>query len=357
MGDATFPRGPEDITADWLSEAVGAKVDDFEIEQIGIGVGLLGRLFRLKLTGDGKTPEGVVAKFPTLDEGARMNVVEPMNFYEKEVRFYSEVAGVTPVATPRLYFAHFDPSSRDFVLLFEDLSDRRMCDQTTGCAVEDAFTAVDTMIDLHAFWWESPRFGDTPWLPVIADPPYPQIIAGMFKQAWPVAQDIFGARLTDRYQDFGDRFPDLVGWFTEMGSLPPRTFVHGDFRLDNLFFGAHGEQHPLTVVDWQLSFRGRAGYDLAYFISQSLTTDDRRSSEEELIAAYREGIAAKGIEYPDDELDSDYRRTVAFCYCYPIISAGQIEFTNERHRELVTGMLDRAVAAIEDTDALELLPS
>ncbi len=76
MGDA-FPRGPEAVTAEWLSKNVGGTVDSFDIEQIGIGVGLLGRLYRLKLNGDG-VPDSVIAKFPTLDDGARMNVVEPL---------------------------------------------------------------------------------------------------------------------------------------------------------------------------------------------------------------------------------------------------------------------------------------
>ncbi len=64
-----FPHQPEDLTAAWISEKIGAPVNDFTIEQIGVGVGLLGRLYRLTLTGDASTPASVVAKFPTLDEG------------------------------------------------------------------------------------------------------------------------------------------------------------------------------------------------------------------------------------------------------------------------------------------------
>ncbi|MBA2608707.1 MAG: phosphotransferase, partial [Actinobacteria bacterium] len=37
-----FPHQPEQLTADWLSETLGAAVSDFSIEQIGVGVGLLG---------------------------------------------------------------------------------------------------------------------------------------------------------------------------------------------------------------------------------------------------------------------------------------------------------------------------
>jgi aminoglycoside/choline kinase family phosphotransferase len=285
-----------------------------------------------------------------------MNVIEPMNFYEKEVRFYQEAADLSPIGTPRVHAAVFDPASRDFVILLEDLSGRRMCDQNAGCAVDDAFVAVRALAEHHAQWWESERFASMPWLPVIADPPFPQVIAGMFKQAWPVAQEILGPRLGDRYVEFGDRFVDLVDWFTAEGSLGPVTYCHGDYRLDNLFFANGGGDRPITVVDWQLSFRGRGGYDLAYFISQSLGTEDRRANEQALIDHYRADLAGAGIDYPENELRKDYGRTVAFCFCYPVISAGQIEFTNERHRELIEGMLDRAKSAIDDVDALALLP-
>lgn len=355
MSAASFPRGPEDITAAWLSEVLGAGVTSFEIEQIGIGVGLLGRLYRLTLTGDG-APSSVIAKFPTLDETARMNVVEPLRFYEKEVRFYQQASGDFPVATPHSYFADFDPATGDFALLLEDLNDRRMCDQVAGCAIADAEAGIDAMVDLHAWSWDGSRFGELPWLPSYADPPFPQVIAGMYKQAWPAALEVMGDRMNDTIRDFGDRYEGLVQWFMDELTVPPYTFCHGDFRLDNLFFGTQPDQAPVTIVDWQICFRGRAGYDLAYFISQSVDAEHRRKHEESLIDRYAEGLKAKGIDYPRDELVKDYKRTVAYCFIYPIVATGQIELTNERHLALLNGMLDRAVTAIEDVGALDVLP-
>jgi aminoglycoside/choline kinase family phosphotransferase len=351
---AAVPLAPEQISAEWLSQALGHDVLAFDLEQIGIGVGLLGRLFRISYTSALGDRGSVVAKFPTVDEGARMNVVEPMRFYEKEVRVYQEAAALSPIATPQVYAAHFDDHSRDFVLLLEDLSSGRMEDQNRGCDITDAHTAVEAMVKLHAHWWESRDLDTMTWLPTIQAPPYPQVIAGMFKQAWPKAQEVLAARLGRTYTDYGARFPELVQWFCDEGSKQPHTYCHGDFRLDNLFFGAGNR--PVTVVDWQLSFRGRGGYDLAYFMSQSLDTDCRRSHEGELIETYGSALAARGIDYPAEELRNDYRRTVAFCFCYPIISAGQIEITNERHVELLERMTDRAILAIEDNHALDVLP-
>jgi hypothetical protein len=346
------PYTPEAVTDEWLSEAIGKDVTDFSLEQIGVGVGILGRLYRVTMNG-GK--DSAVAKFPTLDEGARMNVVAPLRFYEKEVRFYEEAAKDTPVATPEVYASSFDPDSGDFVLLLEDLGSRRMEDQIAGCPVEDAYTAVDALVDVHATWWNSKSFPS--WMPSYSDVPYPQVIAGMYKQAWPRAVEIFEGHLSSTYMDFGDRYEALVPWFMDTLTTEPRTMCHGDFRLDNLFF-AHGDGHaPVTVVDWQICFKGRGAYDLAYFISQSLETNCRRDHEQKLKDRYLEGLASKGVDYPADQFASEYATTVAYCFIYAAVSAGQIEMTNERMRELILGMLDRAVQAIDDNNSLAVLPS
>jgi aminoglycoside/choline kinase family phosphotransferase len=297
----------------------------------------------------------VIAKFPTLDESARMNVVEPLRFYEKEVRFYQQAAPLSPLATPRAYFADHDPATGDFLLILEDLGERRTCDQTAGCEVRDAEVAIDALAGLHVAWWESTRFAGLPWLPFASDPPFPQVVAGMFKQAWPRAQEVLGERIPEEFRAYGERFPELVEWFFEQASRPPVTLLHGDFRLDNLFFGTGGGEPPVTAVDWQICIKGRGGYDLGYFLSQSLTPSTRREHEEALVRRYHEAVS-RHVSYPFDELWDDYRRTVAFCFTYPVVAAGQIEVTNERHLELLTGMAERAMTAIADVRALALLP-
>jgi len=350
MADASFPHEPEALSASWLSEVLGGSVDDFELEQIGVGVGLLGRLYRVTLRGDG-VPSSVVAKFPTLDEGARMHVVAPMNFYEKEVRFYQTTANETPLGTPEVYFAGFDSDSGDFLILLEDLASLRMADQTVGCQLDDAKKIVEAIADHHARWWGADTMSGLDWLPIFADPPTPMVVGGMFKNAWPKFLEGFADQLTDDVRAFGERFPDAIGWFLDTGREEPQTFIHGDLRLDNVFFG-----DCVTVIDWQIAGRGPGGYDIAYFLSQSLTPDARRTCERDLIERYRQRLKSKGADYPEDKLLLDYRRTVAHCFCYPVIATGTIELANDRARALVGGMLAGAMAAIEDHQALSTWP-
>lgn len=87
---AKFPVDVDCITAEWLAAVLGAGVEECRLEQIGIGVGLLGRIFRAHLTGAG-APASVIVKLPTLDMRARTAICEDLEFYLCEVRFYQEI--------------------------------------------------------------------------------------------------------------------------------------------------------------------------------------------------------------------------------------------------------------------------
>jgi hypothetical protein len=351
-----FPRDPESVSAPWLSEVLRAEVRECRLEQIGVGVGLLGRLYRVHLVGGPGVPASVVVKLPTLDTKARSALCEELEFYLSEVRFYQEIGLANPLRPARPYFAAFDQETHDFVLVLEDLGQLRLADQTVGCTLADAQTVIDAIADQHGHWWNSPRFAAMPWLKTYATEPFPERVASNFEAAWPRFVEIVGSDLSPAMRAFGERFPSMVPWFCDQLVRPPRTLLHGDLRLDQLFFAVDTDDPPVTALDWQVTGMGRGAYDLAYFLSQSLPTDIRRSNEEELIERYAERLAEHGADYPCDEMRRDYRLTTAFCFVYPVIIGGRIEMANERQRELLDTVLGRAAAAIEDQDALALRP-
>jgi hypothetical protein len=351
-----FPRDPESVTTAWLSEVLRADVRECTLEQIAVGVGLLGRLYRAHLVGGPDVPASVVVKLPTLDTKARSALCEELEFYLSEVRFYQEIGMANPLPPARPYFAAFDETTHDFVLVLEDLGQLRLADQTVGCTVADAQIVIDAVADQHGHWWNSPRFASMPWLKTYATSQFPARIASNFEAAWPRFVEIVGSDLSPAMRAFGERFPSMVPWFADQLARPPRTLLHGDLRLDQLFFAVGTDDPPVTALDWQITGMGRGAYDLAYFLSQSLPTEIRRSCEEQLIERYAERLAEHGVDYPRDEMRRDYRITMAFCFIYPVIVGGRIEISNERHLELLHIIFNRAAAAIEDHDALALRP-
>ena len=350
-----FPVDPTSVTPGWLSTVLNADVRTCRLEQIGIGVGLLGRVYRAHLAGP-DVPKSVVVKLPTLDLQARSAVCEDLEFYLCEVRFYEEIGLDNPLPPARPYFAAFDESTHDFILVLEDLARLRVADQTAGCTPADAATVVDAAARHHAHWWESDRLASLPWLKTYSTPPFPTVIAANFEAAWPRFLDVVGADLSPALRAFGERFPSLVPWYCQEIARQPRTFYHGDLRLDQLFFAVDAGDPPVTALDWQMSGIGRGAYDVAYFLSQSLDTETRRGCEAQLIERYAEQLAEHGIDYPADELLRDYRLTTAWCFVYPVIGAGRFDLANDRQLELLRTMLTGAAAAIEDHDALALRP-
>jgi hypothetical protein len=353
---ARFPVDPLSVTAAWLSEVLGADVRKCRLEQIAIGVGLLGRLYRAHLNGEPDVPRSVVVKLPTLDSVARPAVCENLEFYLREVRFYQEIGQANPLRPARPYFAAFDETTHDFVLVLEDLGRLRVADQIIGCTAADAETVIDAIAQHHAYWWESQRFAALPWLKPFSTPPFAAALAGNFEAAWLRFLEGVGADLPPTLRVFGERFPALVPWFWRELTRPPHTFLHGDLRLDQLFFAVEADDPPVTALDWQITSKGRGAYDLAYFLSQSLAVDTRRSCENQLIKRYAERLAEQGIDYPRDELWRDYRLTTAWCFAYPVIAAGRIDLANDRQLQLLRTMVNRAATAIEDLDALSLRP-
>ncbi len=117
MAKVKLPAGPQELTAPWLTSALretGAISDsavtasDYEI--IGDGVGVLGQLARVRLEYDAPevgAPASLVAKFPATVQQNR-DLANLFRFYEREVRFYEEIADQVELRTPKRYYSRFD---------------------------------------------------------------------------------------------------------------------------------------------------------------------------------------------------------------------------------------------------------
>ena len=360
MNTKDFPSTIDDVSADWLTGVLqgsgfdGAQITDLQVEVIGEGVGIMGLLYRVKLSysesSAKEVPQSVVIKVPSPHEQTR-HIARAFMFYGKEIGFYRDAAKDTPLETPRCYAAHHDPESDDFVLVLEDLDGMEVISQLDGCPIDKAEIAIEALARHHAAFWESERFSeDLAWLPFGWDVPFPQAIAQGFSQAWPTCMEMFPNGVSERIKKVGEKFPTVTSEMMELADSPV-TLAHGDFRLDNLFF----QNEDLKVIDWHICIKTVGGYDVGYFLSQSLTIEDRRNHERDLLDKNRKTLSEIGLDYPQDRLMEDYRRSVLFCLAYPV-QASAAALVNERAVQLVTEMFARVSTAIEDLNADEFLP-
>jgi hypothetical protein len=353
---STYPTRSEDLTVEWLAEALGApgRLRGFEASCIGTGVGLVGNLSKVMLDWDDHEnpagPDTVVAKFPSAGEESRF-VAMVLRMYEREVRAYEQLTPRSPLGSPARYFSAFEPESHDFALVISELQGSNP-DQLRGCAEKQAMLAIDRLAAHHAAFWNDAEIAKLAWLPPLDDAQIVGAVQFAFEGGWQTIAAAVADLSSPAINALCERFPTLIPGLMRDLSQPPFTLAHGDYRLDNMFF----DNSELALCDWQLVCRARGPYDLAYFTTQSLTPEQRREWEPDLIARYLNGLRANGVaDVVDDDIRHDYRIAALFCLVYPVIAGGSLTVENERHNQLCRALFERCVAAIDDLHCLELV--
>jgi hypothetical protein len=356
-----IPRQFADITPSGLTAVLcetgalrAGAVIALAIEPIGVGAGFLGQVARLRPKYDGAydgAPMALIGKLPTLDPGGR-EVCRLFKFYEREIRFYRELTQRVPVRVPRCYATLMDTSADDYLILMEDLGSLPIGDDATGCSVAEAERAIRSLAGLHAQWWASADLGRLDWMP-LSNAPVHQSAEPAYQQTVPPFLQMCGDYLSPRMRELTENMRthviDLLNTFAQ----PPMTIAHGDFRLDNLFFDAVG----VAVIDWQIAFRGRGAFDVAYFLAGCLDPTVRRVEEMRLLRLWYELATGGRADYTFDDALVDYRRAALLCHVYTVIATASLNPANERGMAVFRAWLQRRCAAVEELDAGELMPA
>ena len=105
-------------------------------------------------------------------------------------------------------------------------------------------------------------------------------------------------------------------------------------------------------MDWQTLSLALPARDLAYFLGTSLTVEDRRAAERDLVAAYHQALVAHGVAgYDVDACWDDY---VFAMLQGPLVAVFGYAYgtRTERGDRMFAAMAHRACAAIRDHDTL-----
>lgn len=347
-----IPTGMDDVTAEWLTSAVGARFGGAtvtDVERRQIGTGQIADSVRVGLTWDppGAGPASLVAKVTSASEASRQAAIQTRT-YEVEVGFYGELADQLPVRRPACYWTGFDPAAAAYGVVLEDLAPAEQGDQMRGCLVEEAALSLDELALLHAPLWGHPeRLDGYAWLRRGSGTTSPGI--GSFLEILlPGFLERYAGRLTPEVLALIERA------VPKFASAPPaegpETVVHGDFRNDNLMFG--GER--VCVLDWQTVSIGHAVADVSYFLGGSLLPDDRRAHERELLERYCGRLAEQDIALDLDVCLAQYRR-FAFSGMNMAILASMLVGRTDRGDEMFIAMADRAGLHALDHDTEGLL--
>ncbi len=350
---------PGDLTDAWLTTAIGAgPIADFSVERIGTGQ--MSECYRVQLAyadsgPDADRPDSVVLKVAATDPMSRQTGVS-LGLYEREVCFYRDIAPRLHGPVAPCYHAAFDASAGIFDVLLGDANPAVVGDEIRGATTAQAELAVTELARLQGPLLGDTTLADASWLRR-DDAPINQALITALHAAF---IERYGDRIAPQHRTVCER---LVGGFdaylaeeaddNRNGSF--KGLIHGDYRLDNMLFGAAGADRPLTVVDWQTVTWGPALTDLAYFLGCALPEADRRTQYDALLQAYH---AALGPDSPISLADvrEGVRRQSFFGVMMAIVSSMLVERT-ERGDAMFMTMLQRHCEHVLDTDALAILPA
>ena len=349
MGSCPTPTGIADLSADWLSCALGRPVADVGMTPIGTGQVADSVRLTIEYVDGPPEPATLVAKVPSGDEASR-RAARLTRTYEKEAGFFTDLAAGVPVRTPHCSWAGFDAATDAYAVVLEDLAPGVPGDQVLGCTPAQAAAAVDEVALLHGAMWGAPGLDRFAWLGGASAAAARPAAGSFLERLLPPFLERYERRLSPDVVELAQRAVPRLSRSAPVGG--PRTIVHGDFRNDNLMFG-----HPdgrVCVLDWQTVAVNHGVSDLSYFLGGSLLTDVRRGHEEELVGRYRAGLARQGISLTADECWRGYRRFAFGGLTMAVIAAMLVERT-DRGDDMFLAMAERAGRHALDLDAEELL--
>ena len=366
MANPPMPENRDAITADWIGQALTAggtshfpTITDVAVEDIGAGVGLLGEILRCRLTyhdAAAAAPETVIVKLPS-SQLKSLRISKRLSLYKREYDYYRLVAPHSPLRSPTLFYGDFEERSHRFVLALEDLRDMEMGDQMSGATASQAKRAIRAIAELHGFYWD--KVGQPPLVGLHNDTSakYRILVQMMYLAYLAPTLKYFGKFFSDEMRRLAEAYGPRVADYMSDLAAGPRTFIHGDVRIDNMFFGA-GDEEDFALIDWQVSGLGSGLYDIAYFLGGSVSTEVRRKIERDALEEYHEIVCGMGVKnFTLEECWRTYRQHMLGRLLVSVFVCGGLDLSDGRSRQLAEVGLRQSLAAIEDLDAAEYMPA
>ena len=361
-----LPRGGDEVTADWMQQAlVAGGASDFpEIDSVKVGklsdvTSALGTLFRCRMTareGAALDPDSVIVKFPPTNP-VTVRLASLMSVYRREYLFYRDVAPGKHVRVPHLFYGHYDERTRRSVLIIEDLGDMLAIPQSDGVGEARARLAVREIAALQGRFWEAedaPELADIgPFLSTVQR----RIMQTVYLLTLPRSMQRFPDLFTPNSRRNAERFGTSIDAHFAAVAEGPNTVVHGDYRGDNVLFGSE-DLNEMAVIDWQGCGLGCGMYDVAFFLGTSVSIGDRRKLERDAVDEYHDVVSRLGAKsLTRDDCWRSYRQNMLGTLMPMVIGSGGMDMSDPRLVSQTRVLLNRTLTAIEDLESWEFMPT
>lgn len=349
---------PDEVTAEWLTHALrsGGVITDASVKSVrkdilGEGKGFLSSVLRVAITYDREeegAPSSVVVKIEP-EEGEFHDFGDELNAFEREIRFYRDVARNVPVRLAAIYYTVDEPPAYSMVM--EDLSSFVPGDQVAGIHTAQVMDTVEIIAKIQAVYWNNGALRQLDWMPESNE------VSNDYGEKWGSFVKHFGEGLDHAGLMVGERLITYIDWKKKEIARRPKTIVHSDLREDNLLFAPTGSDAPVLILDWQIAVRSIGAFDVARLVSGSELPKERTGHQFEVLGKWHDTLVQQGVrDYPWEDAVYDFRLGALAFLCYPVHFHVGLIGAEGRTKKLAEAIFTRAFSSVAEIDAASVLP-
>jgi hypothetical protein len=283
-------------------------------------------------------------------------LVRQVRSFEREARFYAELALSLPVRTPNAYYVNWQASSGTAVLMLEDCSHLQSFTFAAPPPVYVLELVVDTAVRLHAHWWGREALLLEQGSVLSTSSVVWQQWAGQLTSDWALFLDSPLVKfLPPGTRALCERLAVTVeSRMTRHWPTRHLTLCHMDLHSQNIFFDAARPDDPIVIFDWDGCHPGCGAHDIAYFLAL-LPIALRRDIEQGLLRRYHAGLVSAGIaDYSYPEFLADYQIGCLFnTFLIPMLLS--LDIVDEASQGVAKHLIGGLLQLILDNDAQQLL--
>jgi aminoglycoside phosphotransferase (APT) family kinase protein len=355
------PCTPYAVTPEWLTAVLcgkvpGAIVTDVEVKAASAGTHERHQL-RVSYNEEGRRAGLPVSIFTKSLPSIVTRMIGGFNGTARvEGSFFTQIRPQLEIEAPLCYHSAYDRRTFAAIHLLEDLvatKSATFCNHKTYVTRAMADDMIDLLASLHGRFYGDPTLAERyRWL--ASYPRWFTIGAAKMgteyytRKAFDAAAHVIPAAVMARRDDV---------WPATMRALAlhdsePQGLIHSDVHIGNWYRTGAGQ---MGLCDWQCLSRGHWSRDFAYAVTASLTPDDRRNWERELLARYIDRFAEKTGVKPDFDLSFlRYRQQIVHALAMWTITLCHSPLLPNMQPEATTlTMIERMTTAMADLDALD----
>ena len=355
------PCTPYAVTPEWLTAVLCGKVPGAMVTQVAVKAASAGTHERHQLkvsyNEEGRRAGLPVSIFTKSLPSIVTRMIGGFNGTARvEGSFFTQIRPQLEIEAPLCYHSAYDRRTFAAIHLLEDLvatKSATFCNHKTYVTRAMADDMIDLLASLHGRFYGDPTLAERyRWL--ASYPRWFTIGAAKMgteyytRKAFDAAAHVIPAEILARRDDV---------WPATMRALAlhdsePQGLIHSDVHIGNWYRTGAGQ---MGLCDWQCLSRGHWSRDFAYAVPASLTPDNRRSWERELLARYIERFAEKTGVKPDFDLSFlRYRQQIVHALAMWTITLRHSPLLPKMQPEDTTlTMIERMTTAMADLDALD----